>query len=794
MSLWDHIVVTSPDDETVYEEGVDYVVDYEEDTIARLEDGGIPDGGQVNVRYAKGVSGDVLEELEGNGAAVLRPVKGLVKILPEAGSDLFSTGTDLSGKAVRIELRQSLGIERDTLEIVLADVDIYATCDPEEDVIVGAAVGEIDDEGITHYAECFRGLVVSREFVAAGDGTHHVRVTAQDFSVSLDAPRQEALGRTWHPRLRREVFRNGTLIADDYRDLRSSTLYDSVDFDDVVELHFAQEYPQAHDIIRECFQAAASEYLSKLVIDCLDYPVVYLDAREKTPGQVIREVAGLAGASVKAQGSTLVVSENGFPDGFRTAWVYDALTVLGEREAGKIEDRFTAVQIFGHSETSRLPTRSVFLPPTDFTQPGWCRVVDEEGTLEPSEPFRSDDIPQPAELNFQLDGELYDASSIRVLGGELKSRPTVEVIGGQKVINVTVLVEWNVEDKAGECPYIEDEEGNKLFRIHGRVYDAIPLPGGLKLPIAHAGVRRERLDGEEQGDTFDVTADEDGNYFFEAVPIGKYKIIASSPGYLDNYADTDPSNDEMRDLMAELLEYDSEIEDGRYEKEATDYHVIVWARPKVDMGPLADLTVSQVLLEVRDKGTLSGEGLVYGPTIRDERITTDVLARRVGQILLAGSKEGVPSVTLRLPLNRWMKAGDGVRITGEVMDFPSESSRPFQATEVRKVIEPQSGQAYDVVSSAPEKIGAFLSRGFTEDPLDTRVGAVVGVYRNELSGRVYDVAAAGRILYGLKAGPLLGELAVGETVQIARATRGALSYMIVARTTQVFGEERVCYV
>jgi len=141
-----------------------------------------------------------------------------------------------------------------------------------------------------------------------------------------------------------------------------------------------------------------------------------------------------------------------------------------------------------------------------------------------------------------------------------------------------------------------------------------------------------------------------------------------------------------------------------------------------------------------------------------------------------------------------MKAGDGVRITGEVMDFPCESSRPFQATEVRKVIEPQSGQAYDVVSSAPEKIGAFLSRGFTEDPLDTRVGAVVGVYRNELSGRVYDVAAAGRILYGLKAGPLLGELAVGETVQIARATRGALSYMIVARTTQVFGEERVCYV
>ncbi len=794
MSLWDKIVVMSEDSDTVYEEDIDYEIDYENDTISRLPNGDIPDGGQVIVRYAKGVAGDVLDNLKNNGAAVLHPVKALVKILPLAGSDLFESGIDISSKSVRLELTQSLGTGPDTLEIIIGDPSIYSDCDPDKNIIIGAAIGEVDSIGITHYTECFRGLVVSREFVTSKDGAHRVRIRVQDFSVSLDAPRQEALGRTWHPRLRREVFRNGILIADDYRAMRSSTLYDSVDFDDVVELHFAKEHPRAHDIIRECFSAADSPYLEKLTIDCIDFPVVYLDAREKTSGDVIREIAGLVGASVKAEGTTLVISERGFPDGFKTAWIYDAITVLDERESCRSEDNFSAVQIFGHSETCRLPTRSIYFPPTDFTRPGWCRVVDEEGTLEPSEPFRSDEIPQPAELNFQLDGDLYDPSSISVIGGELATRPTIEVINGQKVINVTILIEWNIEDKAGECPYIEDEEGNRLFRIHGRVYDAVPNADGENLPIAHALVRREKLDGDDQGETFDITADDKGYYAFEAVPLGTYKIIASAPGYLDNYEDDDLDNDEMRDLYEELAQYEEEIEKGRYEKKGTDYRVIVWARPKIDIGPLADLTVSQVLLEVRDEATKKSEPLVYGPTIRDERITTEIMARRVGQILLAGSKDGSPSITLRLPMNKWLRAGDGIRVTGDELDLELPQSRPFQATHIRKVIEPETGKAYDVVSSAPDRIGAFFGRKFGDDPLDTRVGAVVAVYRNELGGRVYDVASAGRILYGLKAGPILSELAVGETVQIARMSTGALNYLIVARTTEVFGEERICYV
>jgi len=794
MSLWDKITVTSTDGDTEYEEGIDYVVDYEEDTIARLPGGIIPDGDHVVVKYAKGIQGDVLEALKENGSAVLHPVKALVKILPSADADIIEEGTDISGKATRLEVVQRMGLKPDRAKITIGDVEIYADCDPSDDVIIGVAIGEVDPEGAVHYTECFRGLVTNREMTSDGSGARSVRITVEDFSISLDAPRKGALGRTWHPTLRREVFRNGAVIADDYRQIRSAGLYDSLEMDDIVELHFAKEHPRAHNIIRECYNLAESEFLDNLVIDCLDFPVLYLDAREKTAGQVIREVASLAGASVKAEGTTLIVSESGFPDGFRTAWIYDALTVLKEEEENKAGDHFTAVQIFGHSETSRLPTKSVYIPATDFTQPGWCRVVDEEGSLEPSEPMRTEEIPQAAELSFQLDGDLYDAGSIRVIGGELASRPTVEIVEGQKVINVTVLIDWVIEDEAGECPYLEDEEGNKLFRIHGRVYDAVPVFIDEKLPIPHANVCRECIAGDDVGETFDINADDEGCYAFEAVPIGRYKIIASAPGYLDNYEDEDPDNNEMRDLYAELQEYEEEIEEGRYSKKATDYHVIVWARPKVAGGPLADLTVSQVLLEVRDEATKGDASLVYGPAIRDERITTEIMARRIGQVMLAESKQARPSVRFRLPMNRWLKAGDGIRISGDLFDLELPEGRPVQATEVRKVIEPEDGVAYDVVSSEIGEVVRSLTSRFEGDPLDTRVGVVIALYRNENGGRVYDVGSSGQVLYGLKAHPVLGEIGVGETVQLARASKGALSYLIVARTTEIFGEERICYV
>jgi hypothetical protein len=794
MSLWDVIKVFPPGGDTPYEEGVDYEIDYDNDTISRIPGGAIPDGASVVVKYAKGVPGQILDDLRTKGEAVLRPVKALVKILTTPDADVPEATDDLTDKCIRIEFRQTLAGKPDEVELVIADPGAYLACDPDTDVIIAAAFGEVDTDGEAHYVECFRGLVVEREFLANPDGAHHVRILIRDFSVSLDSPRQGAMGRTWHPILRREVFKNGALIADDFRELRSSQLYDSLNFDDVIELHFAQEYPNAHQIIRDCFDAAASPFLEKLVIDCLDFPIPFVDAREKTPGQVVREIAQLAGASVRAEGTTLVISEHGFPDGFRTCWVYDAIAILDQGERSNDDGGFTAVQIFGHSETSRIPTKSVYIPPTDFTQPGWCRVVDEEGKLEPNEPVRSDELPQPAELSFQLDGELYDASSIRVLGGELAGQPSVKAVDGKLAIEVTVLIDWKVEDKAGECPYTEDENGVKLFRIHGRVYDAVPNANGEKLPIPHAAVRRESLDGDNPGETFDLSADEDGNYIFEAVPEGKYKIIASAPGYLDNYSDDDPSNDEVRDLHEELQQYQDEVDKGRYEKQETDYHVIVWARPKIDMGPLADLTVSQVLMEVRLESTRHGTPLVYGPPIRDERITTEVLAKRVGQIVLAGAIQESPAVSLRLPPNRWLRVGDGVRATGETLDLPLPESRPFQVTELRKIFDPVRGKAHDIVASSPGRVGSTFARGLGQDPLDTRVGVVVAVYRNELGGRVYDVAADGSILYGLKAWPTLGEVRVGETVQVSRATSGALSYLIVARTTELFGEGRICYV
>ena len=54
MSLWDNIIVTSTDGDTEYEEGVDFEIDYENDTISRIASGGIPDGGQVRVFFDHG--------------------------------------------------------------------------------------------------------------------------------------------------------------------------------------------------------------------------------------------------------------------------------------------------------------------------------------------------------------------------------------------------------------------------------------------------------------------------------------------------------------------------------------------------------------------------------------------------------------------------------------------------------------------------------------------------------------------------------------------------------------------
>ncbi|HDS29909.1 MAG TPA: carboxypeptidase regulatory-like domain-containing protein [Firmicutes bacterium] len=794
MSLWDGQKVTSQDGKTNYREGVDYEIDHENDTIKRLADSNIGDGDTVVVRYAKGIPGDILDKLKNDGSAVMRPVKAVAKILSNPDDDLFDSGTDISDSVVRLEIRQTLSGKPDKAVLISADFLLYSQCDLSTDVILGIAIGAMNQDGETRYTEVFRGLAVQREFVSSPDGAHHVKITAHDFSIALESPRQKAMGRTWHPSLRREVFRNGTIIADDYRNLRAASLFNTLDFDDIVEIHFAKEHPRAHEIIRDCVESAGSSFINKLIIDCLDFPVTFFDARDKTPGEVIREIANLAGAFVRAEGTTLIISERGFPGGFDTAWIYDAVTVLNEGEKSGETAGFNAVQIFGHSETSRIPTRSVYLPPTDFTQPGWYRVVDEKGTLEPVEPVRTDELPQPAELTFQLDASFYDPSSVRVIGGELAGRPVVELINGKPVMNVTVLIEWAVDDKAGECPFILDENGNRLFRIHGRVFDAVPSLMGEYLPIPHALVTREKLDGEDAGDSFEIMADEDGRYAFEAVPIGEYKIIASATGYLDNYSDDDPDNDEYRNLYDELQKWEDEMEAGRYEKKPTDYHVIVWARPRMSMGPLADLTVRQVLLEVRDKSTLSGANLVYSPAIRDNRITTEVLAKRIGRILLTASSQESPAITLRLPMNRWLRAGDGIRITGEEFDLSLPDGKPFQVTELVKVIEPEKGKAYDIVSSSPRRVARILSGGIDEDPLDTRVGTLVATYRNELHMRVYDVESCGRIYYGLGASPVLGEIAVGETVQIAKVSKGALTYLVVARTSDIFGRERICYV
>lgn len=798
MSIWDQTEVMSEDGSIFYEENVDYTIDPENDAIARIPGGSIPDGGTVRVIYSKGVDSAVTEELKTSGSAVMMPLTAIVKILENPGDDMFKSGEDISESVTRLELIQDLSAGADEVKLMISNRELFSGFDPSDDVVISVAFGEIDRDGISHYTESFRGLVSGREIISKPDSVAHILVNAKDFSIALDSPRQSAMGRVWSPRLRREVFLNGAIIADDYRDLRNSVRFDTIDLDDVIEIHFAKEHPRAHQVILDCFNSGKGDYLQHISIDCLDFPVIFMDGRTKSPLEVIREIATIAGASVKAEGNTLDISERGYPSGFKTAWVYEDVAIFSEGEENRDKNYFNAVQVFGHCETSRLPTRSAYLSPTDFTMPGWSRVLDEEGTLDPGENDRSDEIPQPAELHFQIDGALYDASGIRVLGGELAKMPSVEFIDGRKVINITVNIDWLVEDVAGEPPYVEDEFGNRLYRIKGRVYDAVPSAGGEKLPIPHAIVTREKLDGDDAGDTFDINADVDGYYLFEVVPMGSYKIIADAPGYLDNFSDDDPGNDEYRDLYLELLEYENAIAEGRYEKKPTDYHVIVWARPLLNMGPLADLTVSQVLLEIRDSSTLIGGNISYSPAVRDDRVTTEVLAKRIGKVLISSASQEYPSFSVKLPMNRWLKSGDGIRLSGDTLGTPLPASRTFQATRVKRIFDPQSGSGHDIVDSNPGSISSLLRKSLRDDPLDTQVGIVVAVYRNEVYGRVYDVAMGGtyggRIFYGLKAGPILGEVLVGETVQVAKPSSGSMNYIIAARTTEIFGKERIVYV
>ena len=269
--------------------------------------------------------------------------------------------------------------------------------------------------------------------------------------------------------------------------------------------------------------------------------------------------------------------------------------------------------------------------------------------------------------------------------------------------------------------------------------------------------------------------------------------MASHPDYLNNYEDNDPANDVERDLFDEEAEYDQAIENGRYLKFATDYHVIVWARPSTEAWGLSEHVVDQVRLEVRSRSVLSGEPLKYAPTERDENITTGTLAAEIGRAIIASSADTRHPREARLPLNPFLRAGEAIRISGDEIDQDGTGMK-LAIDRVVHHINPTDSEFITRVYSGGFDPSVLCRKHLKDDPLDRINGVIVGISRDSQSVERCDVAADGSVFRGLARSQGIPPVKVGDAVLIAKPSRNATHYLVVARVADVFGPERTVYV
>lgn len=782
MALIDEIIVTDPPGKTRYEEDTDYEIDYDNDLIRRNPDGSIPDGADVRVFYGKEILSSLIAGLESNPTTLLPRAK--LKITkasspfpdPPGGSEI---GDEVVHCAIDLNLSQP-----GTFHLTFADPAGYPDYDPASEIYIQIEAGLAIDEDYI-YQPIITGVVEERRLVES-DGSHRLELRGRDLSALLDFPRADASALTFNPTYKREVFLNGVLISEDWRAERILSGGEALKVDDIVEIAYRREYPMCHDIIRAILKEAGWN-LSNLSLEIIDFPVINFDARGKSPLDAIRQLAARIGAGVRAEGNTLVIAGKNPPDDIRTSWTYPASTLLSFDEEKQDGLGYTAVQILGHSETGLAPTRANLLPPIDLSMPGYVRLLEKEGSLVPEEPIRTNDPPQPFELAFRLPAGTFDPNTLLVSGARLKENPAR--IGDE--YEITLLVDWLYEDTAGEPPFIEDEFGNRLFFLRGVVYDAIPDAGGYYDPIQYAKVERERVDEIELN--VEMTADEAGRYCFENVVQGIYKIIAYHPDYLNNYEDNDPANDIERDLFEEEAAYDESLEKGRFLKLDTTYHIIVWARPSFEAMRLREHTVDQLRLEVRSKQVLSGAPLKYGPVIRDENITSETLAAEIGRQIIYSSNDAQHRRRADVPLNPFIRPGEALRFSGGEIDEGS-SSLKTAIDHIRHMLDPTAARFDTIVYSGYTDPARLCLSHLGDDPLDRLNGVVIGIARDSQGIERSDVVAAGTIFRSLARMPAVPPIKVGDSVMIAKPSRDAAQYLVVARTVDIFGLERIVYV
>jgi hypothetical protein len=780
MTLIDDIIVTDLDGTNRYDENTDYEIDFINDRIRRLPGGSIPDSGDIRVFYGKEILSAIINQLESTQTALLPRVKAkIVKLTsPDQSPD---EGSDISDEITSCKIDLSLsGPGRFTLHF--ADAAPYLDFDPNDDIFIHISAGIATDDAFI-FQPVFLGLVEER-CITSDDEFHHLEITGRDLSGLLDFPKSSASGLTFNPSYKRQVFLNGILISDEWR-AEQLLSGDALSINDIVEISYERVFPMCHDAIRAILNEAGWNP-DAISINMIDFPLTGFDARGMSPLDALTDLASRVGAAIRAEGNTIVIGSKEDASSLRTSWTYPASVILSLNENELDEQEYNAVQIFGHSETGLAPTRANLLPPIDPSMPGYARIFEKEGTLVPEEPVRTHEPPQPFEMKFRLPVGTFDPHSLLVSGARLKETPVQ--IGDEN--EITLLVDWLFEDTAGEPPYIIDENGDKRFFLRGVVFDAVPGPGNDYKPIAHAKVERERTD--IPGESSEQTCDDAGRYCFENVSQGIYKLIASHPDYMDNYEDTDPSNDIERDLFEEETDYDAAIEDGRYLKYETDYHVIVWAKPSTEAWGLTEHVISQVRLEVRAISSQTNGELKYAAPIRDENITTETLAAEIGRIIIGASSDTRHPREISLPLNPFLRPGESIIISGNEID--QQDGSKIAVDRLVHSLNPGDAEFTTTAYTGEYNPSVMCRKHLKDDPLDRINAVIVGITRDSRGVERCDAAASGTVFRNLARSAAVPTVKVGDAVLIAKPSRNATHYLIVARVADIFGPERIVYV
>jgi len=782
MTLVDEIIVTNPDGTKHYEEGTDYEIDYGPDKIKRLPGGDIGDGGDVRVFYGKQILSSIIEQLDTYDAAILPRIKARIMKLSSPTQDP-GLGDDITDNITSCRVEMSLNNPGEFM-LQFNDADDYPDYSPEDGIFVHISAGLIVG-GSCIFQPLLLGTVEERRIVE-NDGFHFLEITGRDLSSLLDFPKASASALAFNPSYKRQVFLNGVLISDDWRAERILGGTEALKIDDIVEVAYERVYPMCHEAIRAILAEAGWD-TSSVSIEIPDFPLAGFEASGMSPLDALKSLAARVGAAVRAEGGTVIISSKKPPDETRTSWTYPSSVILTLNERDHDEQEYNAVQIFGHSETGLAPTRANLLPPIDPSKPGYVKLFEKEDTLNPEEPIRTDEPPQPFEMVFRIPAGTFDPDSLLVSGARLKESPARD--GNE--YEITLLVDWLFEDTAGEAPYIVDENGDKKFFLRGVVYDVVPVASSEFKPIPHARVERERID--VPAEPVEQTADDVGRYFFENVPQGIHKLVASHPDYLNNYEDNDPANDVERDLFEEEAAFDEAVENGRYIKYATDFHVIVWARPSTEAWGLSEHVIDQVCLEVRSRSVQTGKNLKYAPPVRDENITTQTLAAEIGRAIIAASSDARHPREAHLPLNPFLRAGDAIRVSGDEID-QQDTGGKLIIDRVMHHIDPSECEFASHVHSGEFDPSDLCRKHLANDPLDRINGVVVGITWDSQGVERCDVAAGGSVFRSIARSPGIPPVKTGDAVLIAKPSRNAVHYLVVARTSDIFGPDRIIYV